>query len=576
MFQTGSRFEKRLFMKRAVAFAALLAGLLPMSSPAQNPDDALKSRAELSNYEETSRYADVINFFDKLQQRSPLVRIEIFGHSKEGRALPLVILTDPPISQPREAAASGKPVVFVMANIHAGEVEGKEAMHALSRRIATGDLRLLLKDLVILIAPIYNADGNERINLKNRTDQYGPIGGVGVRENASGLDLNRDYMKMEAPETQALVALFNRWDPLLTVDLHTTDGSYHAYHLTYSPPLNPMADPKLIECERAKMLPSITDAMQAKHHYRTYYYGNFSTKETLDQEVDRFAEPKAGEPEPTRIWRTFDHRPRFGNNYVGLRNRLAILSEAYSHLDFRGRVEATEAFVEEIFNFTAAHGTEMIALTRELDAATVRRGLDGTGRPFSAEFEMRPLPEPVNLLVGDVKKIKNPKSGIDMVAMVEDKVTPMRMPDFGIFVPTRQTIAAAAYLLPAEAGLRVAVEKARMHGIAVEELTAPEEMEVESFSIDTIQHAARPFAGHTATKVTGHYERKTMKFPAGTFLVRAAQPLWPLAQYLIDPESDDGLVAWNFLDAYLAAGKSYPIYAATKPLSASAREMEKP
>src|SRR5580700_2919784 len=164
-------------MKRAVAFAALLAGFLPMPSPAQNPDNALKSRAEWSNYEETSRYADVINFFDELQRRSPLVRIETFGHSKEGRALPLVILADPPISQPREAAASGKPVVFVMANIHAGEVEGKEAMQHLARRVVSGDLRALADKLVILLAPIYNADGNERIDMKHRTDQYGPIGG---------------------------------------------------------------------------------------------------------------------------------------------------------------------------------------------------------------------------------------------------------------------------------------------------------------------------------------------------------------------------------------------------------------
>jgi hypothetical protein len=131
-------------------------------------------------------------------------------------------------------------------------------------------------------------------------------------------------------------------------------------------------------------------------------------------------------------------------------------------------------------------------------------------------------------------------------------------------------------VLPAETGLRVAVEKARLHGIAVEELTAPVEMEVEAFLIDSLRHAARPFAGHAATKLTGHYQRQTMKFPAGTLLVRAAQPLWPLAQYLMDPESDDGLVAWNFLDDHLAAGKSYPIYAATQPVSASARVMEKP
>ena len=105
------------------------------------------------------------------------------------------------------------PVVFVMANIHAGEVEGKEAVLHLARRLTLGDLQPLLRSAVWLFAPIYNADGNERISLENRSEQYGPVGGVGTRENASGLDLNRDFMKLESSEARALVGLFTRWDP---------------------------------------------------------------------------------------------------------------------------------------------------------------------------------------------------------------------------------------------------------------------------------------------------------------------------------------------------------------------------
>jgi len=241
----------------------------------QAQDNTLKSHAEATNYEETSRYDDVLRFFDELQKRSPLVRVETFGHSVEGRALPLVILSDPPISEPRDARASGKPIVFVFSNIHAGEVEGKEAMQHMARRIVLGDMRSLLDKLIILIAPIYNADGNEKINVMNRTAQNGPLGGVGVRENAKGLDLNRDYMKLESPEAQSLVRLFNRWDPHLTVDLHTTNGSYHGYHLTYSIPLNPTVDPRIIAYHREKMMPAIAKAMLAQHKFRTYYYANF-------------------------------------------------------------------------------------------------------------------------------------------------------------------------------------------------------------------------------------------------------------------------------------------------------------
>ncbi|HEY9503219.1 MAG TPA: M14 family zinc carboxypeptidase, partial [Pyrinomonadaceae bacterium] len=201
----------------------LLVALATKTVAQQGSDDKLKSRAELTNYEETSRYEEVLNFIAELQKRSSLIRLESFGKTEEGRSLPLMILSDSPISNPRDARGSSKPIVFIMANIHAGEVEGKEAMLHLSRRILFGDLKPLLDKLIILIAPIYNADGNEKISANNRTAQNGPIAGVGVRENSKGYDLNRDYMKLDSSEARALVNLLNRWDPHLTVDLHTTN-----------------------------------------------------------------------------------------------------------------------------------------------------------------------------------------------------------------------------------------------------------------------------------------------------------------------------------------------------------------
>ena len=235
--------------------------LLAIWSRAQETGNRLKTRAELSNYQETSRYADVLAFFGQLEKESPLLHLQTFGRSHEGRDLPLVIISEPPLTTPREARDSGKIIVFVLANIHAGEVEGKEACQEIAKRLTGGDLRPLLAKVIVLMAPIYNADGNERISLTNRTEQNGPIGGVGVRENSQGLDLNRDFMKVEAPETKALLHLFNQWDPHLTVDLHTTDGSYHGYHLTYSPPLNPSGDGPLLEFHRKKMMPALTKSV---------------------------------------------------------------------------------------------------------------------------------------------------------------------------------------------------------------------------------------------------------------------------------------------------------------------------
>ena len=520
----------------------------------------MKSRAELTNYEETSRYDDVVRFFNQLQQRTSLMRLENFGESHEGRALPLAILSDPPIAQPREARDSGKPVLLVLANIHAGEVEGKEAAQHLARRLLTGDLRPLLKKLIVLIAPIYNADGNERISLTNRVPQNGPIGGVGVRENAQGLDLNRDFIKLEAPESVALVRLFNAWDPHLTVDLHTTDGSYHGYHLTYSIPLNPSLNQNLLDYHRAKLMPALTRAMRTRHNFRTYYYGNFSE---LPESAAKKLEPRA--------WYAFSPQPRVGYNYFGFRNRLSILTEAYSYLDFRRRVEVTEAWVEEILRYSASHAEEIRRVTHNADEETIKEASRAQLRRIGVEYRSKALPRPVEILVGKVTKIRNPNSGKMMTAMVEDQVTPVKILDYGMFEATRTVPMAAAYLFQREKGLHVVLEKLLAHGITVEELTVPATLEVKVFRIEEVRKKQNLFEGHHEVTLKGNYNNEKLEFPQGTLLVRSAQPLGLLAAYLLEPESDDGLVTWNFLDSFLEKGKTYPIYKLTNEVRLSSK-----
>ena len=182
-------------MRRTFVLAILLTA---MTSASAQPPTGLRTRAERTNYEETSSYADVQQFINGLAASSPLVHLESFGATEEGRQLPLVVISDPKVTTPAAARKLGRPLVFVQANIHAGEVEGKEAVLVLARRLVSGDLMPLTRQLVILIAPNYNADGNEKVNAQNRTAQYGPVTGVGTRENAKGLDLNRDYMKLDS------------------------------------------------------------------------------------------------------------------------------------------------------------------------------------------------------------------------------------------------------------------------------------------------------------------------------------------------------------------------------------------
>jgi hypothetical protein len=529
----------------ALGFFAMLA--LAAAAAAQAPPP--QTRAERTAYEETTRYDEVRAFIDALAATGR-VRVESFGRSEEGRDLPLMIIGDPPAASPEQARAAGRPVVFVMGNIHAGEVEGKEAILHLARRMTGGDLQPLLNGAVWLFAPIYNADGNERISVENRWQQNGPIGGVGTRENARGLDLNRDFMKLDTSEGRALVALLARWDPDVVIDLHTTNGSYHGYHLTYSPSLNPNADARLLAYARERLLPAVSQAMASRHNVRTYYYGNFTTLDAMNAERLEFATGETG----TRVWRTFDHRPRFGNHYVGLRNRIAILSEAYSYLDFAGRVRVTEAFVEEIMRFVTENAAGIRALLTSIDAA-----------PPPAEagvtFELAALPAPVDILVGAVEQKMNPRSGRAMTAMIEDRAVPTPMLDYGRFVAGQTRRLPPEYVVPARPdGLHQTIAaRLRLHGIGFREIDRPAPMNVERFVIRTVTHAERSFQGHQETTVAGVWEQAAVDLPGGSLVISTNQPLSRLIFYLLEPESDDGLTTWNVLDAALAPGATHPV-----------------
>src|SRR5688500_17525396 len=315
----------------------------------------LTTVTERTGFKETSRYADVMAFLRAVDAASPRIHLTTFGYTVEGRALPLAVVGDVPNATPEAVKASGKLRVYVQGNIHAGEVEGKESAQNLLRAIARGQHADWMKTMVLLVAPIYNADGNERVLLTNRGSQHGPIGGMGQRPNAQDFDLNRDHMKQESPEARSMAALFNQYDPHVGIDLHTTNGTRHAYHLTYSPPLNPNTDAAIIGLLRGEWFPHVSKQVKAKHGWEYFYYGNL------------------GQPDASgkRSWRTFEHVPRFNNNYIGLRNRFALLSEAYSYLTFEDRIKATDYFLEEALGFASANAARIIKTVQAADAASI-------------------------------------------------------------------------------------------------------------------------------------------------------------------------------------------------------------
>jgi len=499
------------------------------------------TRAERSRYTETSTYADVIVFLDSLHGRKELSFGSI-GKSGEGRDIPYVIASRPRVSTPAEARALGRPIVYIQGNIHAGEVEGKEALLALLRSLTQTAAPNVLDSLILIAVPIYNADGNEKFasQVKNRGSQNGPEL-VGERANAQGLDLNRDYIKAEAPETRASLAMFNAWDPDVFVDLHTTDGSYHGYALTYAPPLNPAAPLGIFA--RDSLLPPIALRMKA-HGFPTFDYGDFISDDTL-----------------SKGWATFDSRPRFGTNYYGLRGRIAILSEAYSHDTFRRRVSATFRFVLELLSVVAARGATIQAVTNAASRAPTL-GYEPGASPLSIPIrsQMVAAPDSVAVIAEDLERTGDStrtQPGVPKGMRRTGRFHAVTMPVFDRFKPVLFAPPPVAYAIPAAD--TEAVRLLRLHGIVVDSLSVAATARAENFVTDSTIVSPRPFQGHHEVHLVGRWMSQPRELPAGTYIARTSQPLRILLVYLLEPESDDGLVTWNFFDGALLSRGAYPV-----------------
>jgi len=521
-----------------IAAYFVMTGVLLAQSPAATPSPAsgLQTRPERTAFNETSTYADVVAFMEAAAKAAPkLIHLTTFGTSSEGRALPLAVVGAPDAS-PDAVRRAGKLRVYIQANIHAGEVEGKESAQMLLRELAGGKHADWLGSMVLLVAPIYNADGNEKFSLTSRGRQHGPMAGQGQRPNAQGYDLNRDHMKLDSPEARAVVKLMNDYDPHVSMDLHTTNGTRHAYRLTYAPPLNPATDPAIVDLLRKDWLPSVTKAIKTKYDWDYYYYGNVEGR------------APAGAPQE-RAWKSFDSRPRFNNNYIGLRNRIAILSEAYAYDTFEDRIRATSRFVEEVLAYAHAHAPAIRTLTAAADA----KRLPGTRLALRAELER--ATELVEILMGEVVQEKNPNDGHLMDRRVDVR-KPERMPEYGTFKATETERVPSSYYLPAT--LTKALEHLRAHGVRAAPLPRAATLRIEEFQI-TGSALAQEFQGHKERTLQGTWVAAERELPAGTIRIDMAQPLARLAFYLIEPRSDDGMVDWNILDEAIGDAKIFPI-----------------
>ena len=509
--------------------------------------DKLQTIAEKTNFKSTSKNEDVISFIEQLKTISKNITVEKFITSTEDYEVPLLVIANPlPVVKDNKFVKDGRTVVYIQANIHAGEVEGKEATLMLARDLLEKKNEEIFKNIVLLICPNFNPDGNQKISTKNRRNQNGPKNGVGIRYNGQMLDINRDALKAESPEMQALLTtVLNKWDPAVFVDCHTTNGSYHEEPVTFTWMMNANTDRTLINFMRDKMMPAVSQTLNKKYATENCFYGEF---------VDLMRLEKG--------WVSYAFEPRYLTNYVGLRNRLSILNENYVYADFKTRVYGCYNLLWSILDYVAANSKAINMLIDSSDTKIIQRGLNPLKTDsFAVTFNCLPTPEKITIKAFEVDSGYNENSYMPYIKT--DRKRTVTVPYLAEYFPKTSVKFPYAYII--NTFDKDCIDLLLLHGIKVEKLKDSCTLKVESFVISDLKPSPRLNQGHYTNTMTGNTKMENKFFNAGTYIVRTAQPLANIAAYLLEPQLEDGMVYWNYFDKYLVPQwgdyySPYPVY----------------
>ena len=572
--------KKILALVLVLIMALGLAACAAPAAPAEEPTPAaepetekvdsqailaeLKTPAEESNWERTTSSQEVIDFLKVVAEHSAgriILDTTTFA-TEAGTPIPYMIISDVAPASPADVPED-KGVVYVNCNIHSGEIEGKESMMIFAREVAQGKHDDLLKDLVVIIVPNSNPDGNDNLGKNRITTQFTPKL-VGTRAEGTGLNVNRDMTKLETACGRTIVKLMNDWNPILFIDAHATDGSYMRHAVTYNWGLNAGTDAELLAynrdvfCSRALREGSYL----ASKGKVAVPYGNWGYYYS-----DIVAEG----------WRTFEDYARYTTNYAGLRNRLALLLEVYSYDDFPVRVDTQYECIYGALQVVAKDKDEIKAMIAAADARSEARATEGINpeKDFVAlNSEMTTMPFEGK----DTLTVLSYETGEDGTVIGErlydDEGDPYAIEygapvDYeteywGTFVPTDVETMGAYYLIDQDC--TEFIELMKFHGVEMTQL--PNDVTVAGadhlhFAIKSYTSGGavidgrerKDYEGHFQTLVTGEWKKGDgdIVIPAGTYVISTAQRFGSFAALMCEPAAVDGGVAWNFFDNYLDA-----------------------
>lgn len=560
-FSNICEYLRRYHKIRLIFAIAFLIFLISMKTPAQSESKNVpkdwQTLAEQTDYQKSWRYAETIAYANKLAKASPLIEYKSFGKSGEGREMPLLIATNDKTFTPEKAKKSGKAIVFIQAGIHSGEIDGKDAGFALLRDIAITKTRAdLLKDVVIIFVPIYNVDGHELVSPFNRINQNGPDE-MGFRATSANLNLNRDYMKADAPETRAWLALWNSWKPDFFIDCHVTDGADFRYNVTYE------------YAHFQEVSPVIKDWMD------THFDGNIVPKVESEGNLLTHYIEFAGR-EVTSGVATFIATPRFATGYTPLRNRAGLLIETHSYKPYKSRVRGTYDILRYTLEEINQHKKSLFETNQKAETETVERGKTyDANRQFPLRLEITKKSTPFDFKGVEYKIEDSDISGAKRI-IYGTKPLDITIPKFDEAKISASVAPPLFYIIPPQ--WQEVIEILEAHGIKFQRTNKPLKIEIESYRFSDVKFANASFESRVTLSFKTIPITEIREFPTNSVIVPLDQEAANVAIHLLEPMSPDSFMYWGFFNAIFEQkeyGEGYVVEKMAREMLAKNPELKK-
>ncbi len=527
----------------------LLIGLLCTSLVIFAQQEEWQTYYEQSGKIATPRYPETISFLEKLDEKSEAMFMGDFGSSPQQRPLKYVIYDKEGLTNAADIKQSGRVLLMVQAGIHPGESEGKDAMLLLLRdQVISQSYDALFDRVSLLFIPVFNVDGHERFSRYGRINQNGPVE-MGWRVTAQNLNLNRDYLKADAPEMQAWLELYNRFDPDFFIDTHTTDGADYQYVMTYGLELGGNMDAGLTAWQKEVFLPFWEEAMHADG-FPVFPYVSFR----------RWHDPRSG----LVSWMS---GPMLSQGYTAQRNRPGLLLETHMLKPYELRVDATLAAIVHSMQLLREEGEQLQKLNKQADEYAASKAF--RAKDFVLQYKLDQSDSSMVPFAGvQYTKQISELTGGDLFVYDASKPDTFLLPLFHAFLPDKIVKLPEAYVVPVE--WTAVIDRLKWHGVQYETLQENTNFEVEQYVFSSVSWQQRPYEGRHRVRDFGMEKRlQQVSYPAGSLLVPTNQPLARLIAHMLEPEGDGSLLEWGFFNGIFEQKE----YAETYVMEPLARRM---